>query len=54
MVAALRRETPLLLAEVENGYDKHPAAMKGDRGIELRAARAIWHTTISQMLSQVG
>ncbi|WP_082568186.1 HipA domain-containing protein [Pelomonas sp. Root1217] len=53
MVAALRRETPLLLAEVEHGYDKHPAAMVGDRGIELRAARAIWHATVSQMLSQV-
>jgi len=54
MIAALRRETPPLLAAVENGYDKHPAAMEGDRGIELRAARAIWHATISQMLSQVG
>jgi serine/threonine-protein kinase HipA len=39
MVAALRRETPLLLAEVENRYDKLPAAMAGDRSIERRATR---------------
>lgn len=53
MITALRRETPLLLAEVENGYDKHSAATAGDRSIELRAARTIWHAAISQMLSQI-
>ncbi len=53
LVAALRRETPILLAEIGNRYDKHPKAMEEDRGVELRAARAIWHATITQTLGQM-
>ncbi|HEY4079351.1 MAG TPA: HipA domain-containing protein [Burkholderiaceae bacterium] len=54
MVAALQRETPRLLAEVESGYDKYPAAWVGDRAVELRVARAIWYSTLSEMLRQIG
>lgn len=53
MVQALQKEAPMLLAEIEAGYDEHPNANEADRGIERRAARAIWHVTISQMLAQV-
>ncbi|XHS79708.1 HipA domain-containing protein [Burkholderiaceae bacterium UC74_6] len=53
LVAALEKETPLLVEEVVSGYGRHPQASQADRAIEIRAARTIWHATISQMLEQL-
>lgn len=53
MVEDIRRQVPLLVADIARQHEKNPQMKAEDREIEMRVLRAIQHIVIHDMLAKV-